>query len=795
MLDDGKKKVRWGRRIMFAILFVFGAWLLATSFIFVPPHTMVAVRGWDGTTAFVNEGDKKLLKLRLYIPNVIGYKEEEVKLPAVKEDSTSFAFYTADQVTGESEDIMKARAYFIDVKFKVTDWLKYLKIDLDELNEERKQAGPYYPLIKLRAGIIADLIASVIRSGGTVDRFGRPIKTEDGRPAMDLSSRINYFQGELTSRRNIVICLMDAFGLKTLEEIKNYLKEKEPWMYFAGVSTFEQLADQFKEIQEYTMSELVKGLTPEGGQQRFIFGTDRLKLFAQAHRAWLYQGFLMDAKQNLEQIDLQRKEFTENVDKVYSKDLRLQAELFVDSFKAWIKISGGDIQFIPSQDRLNQDYQMFVGQIQYNIALAFRGAGIEALKEAVMEAEKQFIKSPLEEEERLEAEKIVIDFFDLMKQEVPAELGQLSNQELTEIYKYYEQESNLKENLSPKTLSYVGLKITAAYVEAVAEKTEEAEKFLAEIKIAKEFYEDMKVKLQGQQVDSMQAVEEYFQTKGDLLQVGSYFINFSWQEGIIGRQKVQWETIVEEELIPFFQHYLISDDELPMAMRRITAEENEALWDAAIQEVLEGKDITQYSSIWIHYLKEGETLAQIIQEYDVSWKSLFGPTPRQIVMQMVFRSLLEEEETVEFNQLVTQAMESGDYTVVYEFAKDIPLKSLPGRMDNVIFVSKVEEEYSEEWFELDEINREKREKIIKRYFWPWVEKFASRVIEDYFYSPDSPWVDYVENMYGVELLEVKLRIENDEIVDKGGSIRLEYYDLYKREAENWTVEEEEEKEE
>lgn len=773
---------------MLAILVIVGVWLLATSFVSVPPHTMVAVRGWDGTTAFVNEGDKKLIKLRLYIPNVIGYKEETVEFPAIKDVSTSFAFYTADQVTGESEDIMEARAYFIDVKFKVTDWLKYLKIDLDKLNEERKQAGPYFPLIKLRAGIIAEPIASVIRSGGTVDRFGRPIKTEDGRPAMDLSNRINYFQGELTSRRNIVICLMNAFGLETLEEIKNYLREQEPWMYFAGVSTFEQLADQYKEIQEYTMSELVKGLTPEGGQQRFIFGTDRLKLFAQAHRAWLYQGFLMDAKQNLEQIDLQRKQFAENVDKV-DKTLRLQAELFVDSFKAWIKMDGGSIKFIQNQEQLSQNYQTFIGQVQYNIALAFRGAGIEALKEAVMEAEKQFVESPLEEEERLKAEEIVIGFFDLVKQEVPAELGQLSNQELTEIYKYYEQESNLKEELSPKTLNYVGLKVTTAYVEAVAEKTEEAEKFLGEIKIAKEFYEDMKVKLQGQQVDSMQAVEEYLQTKGDLLQVGSYFINFSWQEEGIGWQKVQWQKVVEEELIPFFQHYLISDGELPMAIRRITAEENEALWEAAIQEVLEGEDITGYSLSWIHYVKEGETLTEIIQKYEVSWKSLFGPTPRSMVVPIVFRSL-EEEGMAEFNQLVTQAMENGDYTAVYEFAKDIPLKSLSSRMDNVIFVSKVEEEYSEEWFELDEINREKREKIIKRYFWPWVEKFASRVIEDYFYSPNSPWVDYVENMYGVELLEVKLRIENDEIVDKGGSIKLEYYDLYLSEAENWTVKEE-----
>lgn len=780
-----KKKGKW---IVLGILVLLVLYVVIDGYFAnkIEPQTVVAVYEPGGIRALVNETDtfKRMWKWPRILGTSIGVTEESVKIKP-RATSIRFAMYTTDKVTGNEEDKDFVQAYIVDVKIKVKEWQKFFEeINLDEINKQRQKMGPFVALAKDRFEVIAYPIVNIVRNGEMTDRFGKPLKTEDGYPAMNLSSRMGYGESRLLSDRNIVICLIDAFGLKSAEEIKIYLKEREPWMWFAGVTILEQLADQHRQIRETIQSPLVKGLTWEGGQKRFVFGTHRLTLFAEAYQAlYLYQNFLMETKAKLEEIDLQRKGFIERIDKV-DKSLNLQAKVTVESYEDWVKMNGGALKFIQNTEQLFQNYQMFLDQMQHNITLVFMRTEVEAIKRQLVEAEK--IYTDVEEEDKFRAEEFVQGLIESLRGEANREIWQLDSQGLNGVFNYYLAKSGLV--LPEKIKQYFGLMVTKAYAEALEEKVIEAEKFLREVQIAKEFYLDIKVKLQGQKVDMVQLMRNYFSGKQELFQVSQYLLSFRWQEESLDWQKVQWERMVEEELIPFFKHYSESNDELAMGIRRVTAEENETLWDAAIQEVLEGEDISGYSHFWIHQVKEGETLAQITEKYNVSWQSLFG-SARQMVISMVFRSLEEEKKLVEFNQLVAQAMGTGDYSRVYEFAKDVPLKPVQSKSGSTILVNKVGKVYSKEWFELDETLRKEREKIIKRYLYNWLEKFAPKVVEEYI--PVSPWIDYIERLYGVEIVDVKLRIKKDKMFTKGGQPKEEYYELYYSEYGNAKLEEEE----
>lgn len=845
MMFTGKdKKVRWGKVIAFIILGAIGVYLLLASLIRVPPHTVIAVKVPGGKISYANESDKTVIKWKWpYIYKVVGYREETIKLqelyevkigdvlekivdfyklnpvellkiadivledeeknkefqelieggdyelaykdfktlevskesrimvPAVKETTSSFALYTSYDVTGKAKDKTEVRAFWIDMIFRVKDWNKYLvEIDLDEINKVRRQAGPGYPLMKDRSEVIIEPIKNILRSGGSTDRFGWPIKTEEGYPAMDISTRIQFGFYQLAGRRNFLITLLDHYpNLDTEQKIMEYLKEEIPWYYFGGPSTFEQLAQRWKDTTEATLSSYMQGIAQESNNQRVIFSEDSIVLFQQALQAWHYEEFLMEKERKLEDIESRKELF---------KDPQLQK--VSEGFEKFLKLQDRDLKFVDNEQNLQSIYNYFIGQMQqFYILFAFRRGEVDAINKNIAEAEKKFLE--ISEEDKRKAEEFVQGLLRALKDEAGREIWQLTDQGVGQIFDYYLAKNGLV--LPEKTKQYFGLMVTKAYVEAQEAKVVEAEKFLDEVKIAKEFYLDLKAKLQGQKVDMNQLMKDYFSGKQLLFQQSFGLIMLNWQEEKLGFQERYWEEQIKET-IKFFKKYSNLDTDLAFMTRRLIAEENDALWRAAIDQVLNGKRISHLRPFWIHEIQEGETLAQIVEKYKVDWQLAF----HQLARFTIYQSLSLEKRT-EFDHLFAKGIVSGDYEKAYEFAKNIPL-----REGKDLVVWKVDK-FSDQWFEQMQEYRKKREQTIKQYIYPIIEKFVPQVVEEYLFSPNSPWINYIENTYGVEILQVKVRIEDDEMFDKAGTVKMEYWELYQRRAKEWELGGEEEKKE
>lgn len=237
MLEE-KKVSRWGRWLVLVVLLLVLIYVIADGWMMnkLEPHTVVAVYEPGGVRALVNKSDKSVRKWKWpRVPGTfIGVKEESIK-DEVKTVTSRFALYTSEEITGREEDKEYAQAYVVDMEIEVKDWQKFLtEIDLEKINEERRKAGPFVTLVKDRFEVIADFIEDVIKRGEATDRLGKPLRSEEGYPAMNLTTRINYAYSQLANRRNFLIALLDRYHLETGEEIRGYLEEEIPWYWFAG---------------------------------------------------------------------------------------------------------------------------------------------------------------------------------------------------------------------------------------------------------------------------------------------------------------------------------------------------------------------------------------------------------------------------------------------------------------------------------------------------------------------------------------------------------------------------------
>ena len=761
MLEEERKTPKKGRWLALIILILVFIYVVSDGWFMnkIEPYTVVAVYEPGGVRALVNETDKptRMWKWPRILGTSIGVTEEPIKDEA-RAIASRFAMYTTDKVTGNAEDKEYVQAYVVDIEMRVEDWQKFFQeIDLDEINKERREAGPFVRLVKDRFEVVVYLIENIIRHGEAQDRFGEPLRTEEGYPAMNLSTRINYAYSGLINRRNFLIALLDRYYFKTEEKIKNYLKEEIPWYWFAGPDTYELLTQQYKDIQERILSPYSEDISPEASQQRLTFGEDRIEIHRQAYQAYLYEKSLIQREKNLKELERRQK--------IYSGEEKTQKAC--QGFKEFLKSKESDLRFVASSEHLQDLYTSFIMELESNTTFALRQSEVESIKKATSEARKKFDEDPLKEVDRKRAEEIQKGVKDLVEKELSEELSYSSSQELFQFFNDYLTENNLQDLSSP-VKEYAWLLLREEYLAALSGKIEKALKFL-DIEIAQEFYLDLKTKLETEKIDFSQissTVREYITGQQYLFQDSLELIPLLWQEEKLEWERIQWEKVKEEELIPFFKYYSQADTELALDIRRVTSEENEALWEAAIEEVLGGEDIAELRPFLLHKIKEGDTLAKLAKEYKVNWRLVFGRDNRERVWQ----SLSSDEDKMKFNQLLAQGISSGDWREAYEFAKDIPLE-----VDESVVINRVEE-FTPQWFEKQEEYRKKREAIVNKYIYGWIEKFAPRVIEEY--VPVSPWIDHIERTYGVKIIKIKLHIEKDLMFTKDGQPKEEYYDLY-----------------
>lgn len=760
MLEE-KKASRWGRWLVLVVLLLVLIYIIADGWLMnkIEPHTVVAVYEPRGVRALINKSDKSIRRWKWpRIPGTsIGVKEEPIK-DEVKSVTARFALYTSEEVTGKEEDKKYVRAYVVDTEVEIKDWQKFLtEIDLEKINEERKKAGPFVILVKDRFEVIAGFIEDVIKRGEATDRLGKPLRSKEGYPAMNLTTRINYGYSQLINRRNFLITLLDRYHLETSQEIREYLKEEIPWYWFAGPDVYEFLVQQYKEIQQSIFTPYLENIAPQAAQQRLIFGEDRLQLYQKAYQAYQYEKFLMERERNIEELEKRRSDYAGEE----------EAEKVVRSFKKFLEWQENELRFVTDTEHLRTLYNSFLDELQSNLTFVLRESELEFVKEEIDEAKGRFTEAPLGETERKKAGEIEEGVQHLIVKEGGKEFYQLSDEELFQLLNVYLVEND-RQDLSSPVLDYALLLLRERHFAALSHEVEKARKFL-DMEIVKEYYLELKSRLEADRIDSAQlssAVIEYISAQRYLFSTFAGLISLLWQEEKIEWDKVQWERVKEEELIPFFKYYSQANTELALNFRGITSEENRALWQAAIEEVLGGEDISQLRSFISHKVEEGDTLAELAKEYDVGWRLVFN----RYNQDFAWGSLTSEDDKMRFNKLLAQAFETGNYRPVYELVKDIPLK-----VDESIIISKVEE-FTPQWFEEQKGYRKKREATVKKYIYGWIEEFAPRVVEEYLLV--SPWLDYIERTYGVKIREVNLYIERDSMFTKDGQPKDEYYDLY-----------------
>jgi len=760
MLEEREVHPR-GRWLVLTVLTLVFIYVVADGWLMnkIEPHSVVAVYEPGGIRALVNKSDKVIRRWKWpRIPGIsIGVKEESIK-DEVKSVTGRFALYTSEEVTGEAEDKKYVQAYIVDIEVEVKEWQKFFtEIDLEKINERRREAGPFVSLVKDRFEVVADFIEDIIRRGEATDRLGKPLRTKEGYPAMNLTTRINYAYSQLISRRNFLITLLDRYHFKTGKEIREYLEEEIPWYWFAGPDIYEFLVQQYREIQESTFSPYIENIAPEAAQQRLIFGEDRLQLYQEAYQAYQYEKFLMERERNLKELESRGKRYTD----------KKKAEKVAHSFKKFLRRQEKELRFIPDVEHLHALYNSFLEELESNITFVLRESELEFLSKEIDGAKRKFTENPLKEAERKKAREIQKGVEHLVAEERAKELYQVSDEELSGLLNSYLVKNNLQE-LSSSVLDYTLLLLRERYFTALSQKVEKAREFL-DIEIAREFYLDIKSKFEAEKTDLTQlspTVREYITGQQYLFSAFVGLISFLWQEEKIEWERVRWEKVKEEELVPLFKYYSTANTELALNLRSITSEENEALWQAAIEEALAGEDITKLRPFITHKIEEGDTLAKLAEKYDVDWQLAFGRYSRDFAWE----GLVPEEDKMKFDQLLAQAFETGNYRPVYELVKDISLK-----VGESITISKVEE-FTSQWFEKEEEYRKKREAKVKKYIYHWVEEFAPRVIEEYLLI--SPWIDYMERTYGVKIREVNLHIERDSMFAKDGQPKDEYYELY-----------------
>jgi len=309
----------------------------------IESHTAVAVYEPGGVRALVNEADKpdRMWKWPRILGTPIGMREEPIK-DEMRIISTKSAMYTSDEVTGREEDKEYVQAYVIDVEIKVRDWQKFFEeINLDEINRERRRAGPFARLVKDRFEVVAYQIENIIKAGKTTDAFGKLLRTKEGYPVMNLNDRINYAYSQLISRRNFLIALLDHHHFKTCEEIKRHLKEEISWYWFAGPDVFEFLAQRYQDIQESIFSPYVENISPEVSRQRFSFGEEKLELYQKAYQAYQYEKFLVARETALKGIETHRRLYGE--EEKAEKLLRWQEEKLESEKMRWERMKAEEL--------------------------------------------------------------------------------------------------------------------------------------------------------------------------------------------------------------------------------------------------------------------------------------------------------------------------------------------------------------------------------------------------------------------------------------------------------------------
>jgi len=740
--------------VISALIFLY---LLLSSMIIVKPESVVILKELKIDTdqirlisrPLINEGGKNRIFFKQpAIPGTgIGYVEEIYYFDDPYKFKTSFALYTLDQITGNEEDRNKVRAFTISGQIKgVDNWDYFLnKLNVEEINNNR---SPYSRKYTSRVEILAEQLKFLLRTSNPSQYYPYGAGTE--KQIMNLGQKIAYLKEELVSRRNFMVAFNDKYGFPDADLIRQYMIINTPWYWVYGVNLFENLINQSKNLREYEQNVYSKVISRKGNANKYIANEDYLYQINIAGKIHYYEQNLIQNEQTLENLE----QYIAQLNKSTSpEDLRMGNS-----------ISIGFIQYLQSSNsRL-----------------------IEIKQEELTASIAQYIDSTLFSQlaEAVNYQKLLltIKYLDTYEDQIHKSYefsdSDLKNSEDT--YKYllknYSQllEKENWENYLPSVNKEINIYLSNNPEIPIPE---EKVQILTNFKLYEYYLNNIEPALKRNEIPENhylypmmealnsqpqlflsdkatvnQILTSWLQDRESLfLKAAASIISYNWQLERTLSIIDNLDAFKERELDP----YLLFES------RNYDLDESENLWNAAIDNVLYGPDLSTERTYTVHNVEQQETINSIADLYDVNPYDVY----------------YENRYYLQFNDINAQneMNKKMEYTAskdLFTGNKDYELKT-----DQNIFIP-AEDLYSNNWSNLHETKKEVREFYINQFVYTNLEKMVPNAFEEFINQTD--YISNLEHNYGIEFDQLNFSIEDRNIFSnpRTGEVDNDFIDLY-----------------
>ena len=576
--------------VLITLILIIAVWMLITGIQHVPAGMVEVVMevGMEGENVIitpsplVNNGERgKLFLKQPKIPFLgIGYTKEKFEINMDLPFSTSFAFYTLDEITGKSEDRDRVNAYVIEGKIsEVLDWGKFIKkLDLDKFNSIE---SPYSKKYEDRGQILAEQIKYLIRSSDPENLY--PSATENRIEIQSPGAKIEYWFNELVSRRNFIVALDDRYHYKVKEDYISFLKESNPWYWTMGIRQFESLRNQGKEMAEFIQTPYSEDLTPEGYAARYINNEDYLLKINMTTKAEEFESSLIASNNNIKYLN---EKFVELINEDNTKSGKMSVLLF-EEYKDFLRILKTDFTNMTLEE-LNVDFLSYLeNEVINKLVVELRRYKLDKTLESLAEYKSEYInKLNLNIQEMMSAERAVdylkTNYSDYFESEDWEYFSTIFNREVSQIMA-----ENPQFVIPDETVfQMIYFKILAYYLDLVNDRYSEKDVYSS--KLIDAFYEEviqMPEILNNDRVTMGGLIRDYyFSSDSKLLENTGILIGLDWNINKERKNIKDLNQFRNDILVPYFMSRKEPDKII----------ESEELWEAAITDVMGGENIGQY---------------------------------------------------------------------------------------------------------------------------------------------------------------------------------------------------------
>ena len=726
--------------LLLSLLIAAGIYLLLTSIERVPAGEVKIVREitTDGISLaikprpLVNIGDRpKWFFKQPKLPFLgMGFLEETIIPGETADFTSSFAYYTLDELTGLDKDRETVSACLVEGSVaEITDWELFTsRLNPSQYNNEDNPYGKKYDS---RLDILAEQIKYLVLAGEAGSII--PVADESEKTVVSPGRKIDYWYQELLSRRNFIVALHDRYGFKEPEEYIAFLQNENPWYWSLGIGQYEMLLNQADDLFEYMQSRYTQGLTVRGYSGRYLSDEDAILLLNMIGRTDRWELSMLETEQNIVEIRKQTEAFAVKT-KTRTEEL---ADLLAGGYirdLAERRLNITEMQL----EELNADFLLYIQEkVHPELVEAIRDEKLKLLVENLAGYKKKVIDTRELDDKQIQDVERAVEYLKTEYAEY------LTSDNWESFSPTFMNELGMFFNAHPEitvpddeVIETVYFRLFSYYLSGLTSGTEKPGKELSDftLSLVPEFLARADIMNSGRS-DTSEIVYAYLISNDYILTKNAgTLVSLEWSLKHNMEQQQRLKLQKEQILTPFFTEF-IEKDQLA---------ESRSLWEAAINDVLHGPDLSGYREYVLHQASSGETLQDIAELYGISGEEII----RHSRMTVVFESSNDQEFYNYLNSFRTEPD-------VYELTKHFPLK--PSSQIAV----ELQLPYSRGWKEKRLAEQKQRERLIKNYIYPWIDENLPTAFDDYI--EHSPHIEELEALYGIKLTGLKLRVEQRSI--------------------------------